>query len=213
MPYKYQGPEITHPTFGHGLKVIVDAANVAYENQNGPNDRPKLENIILMREPLEKLQFCPVFIADAALRHEIDQPHRLDHLEQSGQILQAPAGTQADYFCLSVAERDKLPVISNDFYRDREREFPTAVKDLRVPFMIVDGQVILEQERLLRAVEIARSHPNEHQHCHDTGHHHEPGEHEHEQPQHHDRDQHRHQHSHHGHEQHDHGEHRHRRAS
>ena len=211
MPHKYEGPEITHPTFGHGLKVIVDAANVAYENQNGPNDRAKIENIILMRERLEKLGYCPIFIADAALRYKVDQPERLDHMEQSGQIMQAPAGTQADYFCLATAERNKLPVISNDFYRDREREFPTAVKDLRVPFMIVDGQVILEQERLLRAVEIARSHPNEHQHCHDTDHRHGSGEHEHD---------HEHQggrhHEHHGHqsqEQHNHTRRQQRRAS
>ena len=209
MSHKYHGQEVPHPVHGHGLKIIVDTANVAYENENGPNDKPKVDNVIRMRQRLEQLDFCPIFIVDAAVRYDVDEPDRFNHMEQSGQILQAPAGTQADYFCLSIAERDTLPVISNDFYHDREREFPTAVKDLRVPFMIVDGQVVLEQERLLRAVEVARIHPNEHQHCQDTDHHHEPGEHDHEH-QHHNRGR-RHDHAHEDHDHH--GEHEQRRAS
>lgn len=176
MSNKFQGPQIPHAVRGHGLKVVVDAANIAYENQNGPNDKAKMENILLMRERLDELGFCPIFIADASLRYNVDQPHKLNHLEQSGQIMQAPASTEADYFCLSIAEQDKLPIISNDFYRDRELEFPTAVKDLRVPFMIVDGQVILEQERLHRAVELAHNHQNDHQYCNEAPHRHEHGE-------------------------------------
>lgn len=176
MSHKFHGPEISHPVHGHGLKVVVDTANVAYENQNGPNDKAKVENVILMRKRLESLGFCPIFIADASLRYNVDEPHKFNHLEQSGQIMQAPAGTEADYFCLSIAERDSLPVISNDFYRDREQEFPTAARDLRVPFMIVDNQVILEEERLRTAVGIARNHPNDFQHCQDTGHQHQTDE-------------------------------------
>ena len=64
------------------------------------------------------------------------------------------------------------PGISNDFYHDREDEFPLAVKDLRVPFMIVDGQVVLEQERLRKAMQIADDHLNDSQHCHHAEHRH-----------------------------------------
>ena len=34
-------------------------------------------------------------------------------------ILQAPAGSQADYFILAYAEREKLHVVSNDTFRER----------------------------------------------------------------------------------------------
>ncbi|HEX5415958.1 MAG TPA: hypothetical protein VFZ25_09855 [Chloroflexota bacterium] len=173
MSHQYRGPEISNPIQGHGLKVIVDTANVAYENQNGPNEKAKVENVLLMRQRLLSLGFCPIFIADASLRYNVDEPHKFDHLEQSGQIMQSPAGTEADYFCLSLAERDTLPVVSNDFYRDRELEFPIAARELRVPFMIVDNQVILEQEQLRKAVALAHNHHNDFQHCHDTGQQHE----------------------------------------
>ncbi|HLH74702.1 MAG TPA: hypothetical protein VKX96_15550 [Chloroflexota bacterium] len=172
MPRKYHGPEDSDLFPDEGLKVLVDASNVAYENRNLPNAKPSVENILKMRERLEELGFCPFVIADASLRHWVDEPHRLNHLEQSGQIHQAPADTQADYFLLSLAEHDYLPIVSNDFYRDRIDEFPLAVKELRVPFMIADGQVVIDQERLRRAVEVAHEHRNENQICQHREHHH-----------------------------------------
>ncbi len=131
-------------------QILVDAANVAFTNHDQPGDRGSVDNLIRMRRALVNLGYEPVFIADASLRHEVDHPEELDALEQSGQILQAPAGTQADYFLLALAEREHLPIVSNDVFRDRRREFPDA-SQRRVPFMIIDGEVILDLEHLHHA--------------------------------------------------------------
>jgi hypothetical protein len=141
---------------GHGAVVLVDAANVAYENRNARDSKPALANIEKMQKRLEGLGFHPILIADADLQYEIDQAGQLRHLEQSGQIYQSPANTQADYFLLRTAEHDGVPLISNDLFRDRAQEFPTAVKHLRVPYMIINGEVEIDQELLHRAIDFAR---------------------------------------------------------
>lgn len=169
MP-KYHGPEIPHPDHGHGLKVLVDASNVAYEGHNAGDSKPDVAQILDVRKRLDHLGFCPVFIADASLRYAVDDPKELNDLEQTGEILTSPAETQADYFLLDLSERDWLPVVSNDDYHDREKEFPHAVRDLRVPFMIVDGQVVVDQERLRRAANYAHEHENSHQYCDNSQH-------------------------------------------
>ncbi|HVC32498.1 MAG TPA: hypothetical protein VNL16_03205 [Chloroflexota bacterium] len=142
------GPGDTErPTANPSQTVLVDAANVAYTNRNESNDKGSLENILDMRKALVDLGYHPIFIADASLKYGVDHPEQLNDLEQSNQILQAPAGTQADYFLLAYARRENLPIVSNDAYRDRQDEFPEAFRR-RVPFMIVDGQVIIDRERL-----------------------------------------------------------------
>lgn len=127
--------------------ILVDAANVAFTNHDEPHARGSVDNILAMRRALVSLGYQPIFIADASLRYAVDHPELLNELEESGEILQAPAGTDADYFLLAYAERQGLPIVSNDVFRDRRDEFPEASRR-RVPFMIVDGEVILEQEQL-----------------------------------------------------------------
>jgi len=104
-----------------------------------------------MRRALVDLGFRSIFIADASLRYKVDHPEELSQLEQEGRILQAPAATQADYFLLAYARQENLSIVSNDTFRDRRAEFPDGFAR-RVPFMIVDGRVILDLERLSQPV-------------------------------------------------------------
>lgn len=142
--------------------ILVDAANVAFFNRDAPNAKASIDNLLAMHQQLERLGYRPIFIADAALKYKVDDQQRLDRLEQEGQILQAPAGTQSDYFLLALSTRENLPIVSNDVYRDRAAEFPEAVKR-RVPFMIVEGDVLIERENLdrveysLRQARVAKS--------------------------------------------------------
>ena len=136
-------PEQGHPE----RRILVDAANVAFTNRNQPNAKGCVENLRVMRSALVGLGYHPTFIADASLKFEVDDPEALNQLEQDGRILQAPAGTQADYFLLADARRENLPIVSNDAFRDRQAEFPDAF-ERRVPFMIVDGRVILDFENV-----------------------------------------------------------------
>src|SRR5690348_5706763 len=72
-------------------RILVDASNVAFTNRDQLGALGSVDNIRRMCEKLEALGFRPIFIADARLRHEVDDPETLDRMEQRGEILQAPA--------------------------------------------------------------------------------------------------------------------------
>lgn len=159
--HQHGGSEGLNRVRGQGREILVDTSNVAFTNHNRPGEKGSFENIEKMCDYLTSLGFKPVMIADATLRYKIDQPDRLDRLEKKNQIHQAPATTQADYFILQLAEQENLPIISDDAYRDRAREFPRAVHHYRVPFMIVDGTVVVDQERLREAERVANQDRNQ----------------------------------------------------
>jgi hypothetical protein len=129
--------------------IIVDGSNVAYEGVP-KGSKPELSNILAVRKALEKRGYDPVIIVDAALHHTVDQPGQIEHLIGKDAILQAPAGTDADYFILETADRMHAQVVSNDEYRPYRDRFPWVNKR-RVPFMIIDGQVELYQPDLKSA--------------------------------------------------------------
>lgn len=80
--------------------VIVDASNVAHSTEG---EKPRLANILLIRDKIREEGFEPVLVADAALRHQIDDEQGYERMVDAGEIKQAPAGTDADYFILSFA--------------------------------------------------------------------------------------------------------------
>jgi hypothetical protein len=121
--------------------VLVDGSNVAYAVEG---ERPRVANIIAIRDKLRAEGFDPIIVADAALRHSIDDPERYEQLIDAGQVRQAPAGTDADYFILSFARELSASVVSNDRFRDRIRQFPEA-RDRVIRFMIVQDEVVLER--------------------------------------------------------------------
>lgn len=121
--------------------VIVDGANVAHEEVSASGD-PRVSNIVSMRQALIDRGYSPLIIVDATLRHEIDDPEQLESLIDSGIIRQAPAGTDADYFILRTAERQKALVVSNDSFKSYRDEY-SWISDRKVPFMIIKGQIEL----------------------------------------------------------------------
>src|SRR5687768_18006833 len=80
--------------------AIVDASNVAHSSEG---ERARLENIVLVCEKLTEEGFEPIVLADAALRHQIDDSRTYEEMVDDGKIRQAPAGTDADFFILSFA--------------------------------------------------------------------------------------------------------------
>lgn len=124
-----------------GNVVLVDGSNVAYATEGEP---PRVANIIAVRDKLREEGFEPIIVADAALRHSIDDPERYERLVDEGQVRQAPAGTDADYFILSFARELNAGIVSNDRFRDRVRQFPEA-RERVIRFMIVQDEVVLER--------------------------------------------------------------------
>ena len=120
--------------------ALIDGSNVAFANEGGA----KLWNIHLMREKMREEGYEPVVVADAALRHQIDDRRRYEEMVESGEIRQAPAGTDADYFLLTFARELDAAVVSNDRFKDREKAFPEA-RDRVIRYMIVSEEIVLER--------------------------------------------------------------------
>jgi hypothetical protein len=121
--------------------VIVDGSNVAHSSEG---DKASLENIRVVREKLIEEGYEPVVLADAALRHQIDDENGFEALVEAGTIKQAPAGTDADYFILSFARELDANIVSNDRFKDRVDAFPEIQKRV-IRFMIVNGEVVFER--------------------------------------------------------------------
>lgn len=121
--------------------VIVDGSNVAHSTEG---DRAQVANLLAIRDKLVDEGLEPIIVADAALRHQIDDPQRYERLIDDGQVRQAPAGTDADYFILSFARELNASIVSNDRFRDRIKEFPEA-RDRVIRYMIVQDEVVLER--------------------------------------------------------------------
>jgi hypothetical protein len=121
--------------------VLIDGSNVAHSTEG---EKPLLSNIIAVRDKLLEEGSEPIVVVDAALRHSIDDEQGYERLVDEGEIKQAPAGTDADYFILSFAEELDASIVSNDRFRDRIERYPTAGKRL-IKFMIVNGEVVLER--------------------------------------------------------------------
>jgi hypothetical protein len=121
--------------------VLVDGSNVAHSIEGEP---PHVANIIAVRDKLREEGFEPIIVADASLRHQIDDQARYEKLIEDGQVRQAPAGTDADYFILSFARELGAGIVSNDRFRDRIQQFPEA-RERVIRFMIVQDEVVLER--------------------------------------------------------------------
>ena len=121
--------------------AIVDGSNVAHSTEGGS---ARLENIILMRDKLIEKGLEPVLVVDAALRHQIDDTSAYEQMVEKGEVKQAPAGTDADYFILSFARELGARIVSNDRFRDRMPEFKDVSRRF-IRYMIVQGEVVFEQ--------------------------------------------------------------------
>ena len=121
--------------------VLVDGSNVAYSIEGEP---PHVANIIAVRDKLLEEGMEPIIVADAALRHQIDDTRKYEQMIDDGLVRQAPAGTDADYFILAFARELKASIVSNDRFRDRIKQFPEA-KDRVIRYMILNDDVVLER--------------------------------------------------------------------
>ena len=121
------------------MKVVVDASNVAHYVKN-ENSKPQIANILAAVKALEESEDEFVIIADASLRHEIDDKEEFEKLLQSENVEEVPPGNDADHFILDIATREKAKILSNDKFRDYAAEFRN-ISSMRIPFVIENGRL------------------------------------------------------------------------
>ena len=122
--------------------------SIAYAELSAKGE-PKVSNIVAVCHELQALGYRPVVIADASLRHVVDDAAQLEGLMDEQDVRQAPSGTQADYFVLQVADDLGAPVVSNDGFDEYRERYPW-IEERRVPLMIVGGEVMLHEPSLRR---------------------------------------------------------------
>ena len=122
------------------MKVIVDASNVAHFGKDKEGEKARLDYLLKSVEALEKLGYQPFPIADASLRHEIDEKERFNVLLEEGTVQQVPAGTTADHFILKIAYDENSKILSNDNFREFNDEFQD-IANKRIPFSFVDDKI------------------------------------------------------------------------
>jgi hypothetical protein len=122
-------------------RAIIDASNVAH---SGEGSAARTRYIRLMWDKLAEAGYEPIVVADAALRHQVDDAESYERLVESGVVHQAPAGTDADYFILNFARELEAVIVSNDRFRDRLASFPELRRRI-VRYMILEDEVVLER--------------------------------------------------------------------
>jgi len=122
------------------LKVIIDASNVAHFGKDKEGSKPRIDNLLKSVEALEKLGYEPFPIADASLRHEIDDKEKFNALLDEGKVKQVPSGTTADHFILKIAYEEDCKILSNDNFREFNDEFHD-INNRRIPFTFVNDAI------------------------------------------------------------------------
>ena len=91
---------------------------------------------------LEKENHNFLIIADASLRHSIDDKETYLKLVNDDIIDEVPVGTIADHYILTLAEEENAKILSNDKFRDFSSEFPD-IQSMRISFSIENNNFIL----------------------------------------------------------------------
>jgi len=134
----YYARVLTDPT----QRALVDASNVvrATKNRFGKGE---LRNLSGMKAELRRLGFFPIeFIADASLRHNVDDINSYNEMVARGEVEVVPVGTEADELLVRRARIGGGYIISNDTKLHFKVSPDFAPPSL--PFRVFDGVVAIE---------------------------------------------------------------------
>ena len=127
------------------MKVVIDASNVAHFGKKDDSS-PKLDYILSAVKALEDRGHDFVIIADASLKHTIDDKKRYSHLLEEEAIEEVPAGNNADHFILKLAEEENAKILSNDAFREFNDEFKD-IQSKRLPFSFDNGKITIGEAK------------------------------------------------------------------
>ncbi|MDR2874112.1 MAG: Zc3h12a-like ribonuclease [Methanobrevibacter sp.] len=132
------------------MRVIIDASNVACFGMESES-KAKLNYILSAVTVLEERGDDFVIIADASLKHKIDDKDKYMELIDKNFIEEVEVGNNADHFILNIAEEEKAKVLSNDLFREFADEFHD-IKHIRIPFSFEDDQILLKKPQAPKKV-------------------------------------------------------------
>lgn len=124
--------------------VIVDASNIAFAGARADGG-PRLKPLCYVIDELQRAAIASVVIADASLRHRIDDRPAYEALVRSRFILQAPAGTAADRYMVLLAQKrqaegERVLILTDDRLADQN-----APGLERMTYMVIgDNEVLFD---------------------------------------------------------------------
>ncbi|MDR0911673.1 MAG: Zc3h12a-like ribonuclease [Methanobrevibacter sp.] len=118
------------------MKIIIDGSNVAnYGKIEG--SKAKLSYILQAIKKIKEDENEFIVIADASLKHEIDEKEKYKELLENKVIKEVDSGNDADHFILKLAEKNNGKILSNDYFRDFSSEFKD-INAMRISFSFDD---------------------------------------------------------------------------
>ncbi len=130
--------------------VYVDASNVAYSRDQASQaqgGRPRLANILAVRDVVREWGAAPIILADSNLSSLIDDPAPFDELTRAGELHLVTDRRVADLALLERAGRDRAPILSHDGFDDHKVQFPWAYACV-VDCVVENGIVYLDANKL-----------------------------------------------------------------
>ena len=135
---------IDHDT--NNQNYVVDGANVAFETKTIDN-KAKLSNILLLINKLKSLGIRNYrILCDKALQDKIDEDEDYMNLVNKNEIIETPAGSQADTFIMQYARDKDAYIISNDQFKDFYDTYGEEwIKGKRISFTIVSNEIYFNE--------------------------------------------------------------------
>jgi len=102
--------------------LLVDITNILNMDKN-KNHKIKVDNIQKVGDAVTSLEHVPRMIADASMRHNVDDADLYEELVDDGIVIQSPAGIKADEYILEIAKVEKCKFLTNDKFEEYWKEF------------------------------------------------------------------------------------------
>ncbi len=127
--------------------VVLDASNVAHNSHGRIDKKVYAQNLVLMVEFLKEKGFSDIIlIADASLRHKIEDLPVLEKVKKMCTYIESPRETTADVFILQYVKRNHCLMVSNDNFREWKIQDPWAAENVdfyRLSFIIKGSEVLM----------------------------------------------------------------------
>ena len=105
------------------------------------------DNVIRLVKELRNRGFNDIsIIADASLRHRIEDKDKLNELKKMVEYQEAPAENPADIFIIQYVKQEHCLLVSNDLFRKWKKLDPWVAQNIdyyRIAFMIKEDMVLL----------------------------------------------------------------------
>ncbi len=102
--------------------LLIDITNIISQDID-QNKKVKVNNIKKVGDVARSKGFIPKMIADASMRHHVDNLELYEELIEKKIITQAPAASEADEYVLEYAKSEHCKFLANDKYKKYWGEF------------------------------------------------------------------------------------------